>query len=148
MTYLPNIAPPQQPTNPLQAGAPMPPSVGQAADALHDIRELRLAMQKEVDAVKARELEIENWIIEQCQVDTGGVGMRYKAVVKPDVKPRIADWATFSAAIFDPDHNLWGRLDLVQKRLSDTAIKELWDANVEVPGVEKFNAKKVSVTKI
>lgn len=143
MTHLPNIAPSSQPTNPLQAGAPMPPSVGQAADALHDIRELRLAMQKEVDAVKARELEIENWIIEQCQVDTGGAGLRYRAQVKVETKPRVSDWPLLTNYIYSS-----GRFDLLQKRLADTAVKEMWDASMAVPGVEKFLAKKVSITKI
>lgn len=143
MTHLTNIATPQQPANPLQVGAPMPPSVGQAADALHDIRELRLQMQKETDAVKARETEIENWIIEQCQVDTGGAGLRYRAQVKVEAKPRIADWAALTYFLWETQ-----AFQLIQKRLSDTAVKELWDANVEVPGVERFLAKKVSVTKI
>jgi hypothetical protein len=38
--------------------------------------------------------------------------------------------------------------ELLQKRLSATAIQERWDAGEKIPGVEVFTTVGVSLTKI
>ena len=47
----------------LEVGAPMPGSIGLCADEYKRVQQLRLLMEKETDAVKARESEIKNHII-------------------------------------------------------------------------------------
>src|SRR5579872_6863440 len=47
----------------LEPGAPLPVSLGSCADLLHDVRTLRLSMQKEVDVIEAREKEIRDHLI-------------------------------------------------------------------------------------
>lgn len=127
------------------AGAPLPPSVGLCADLYAEIRELRLAMQKEVDAVQKRESEIREHIINTLSksADTGAAGKKYRAQIVTKETPRAADW--------DKVYNFvvaTNRFDLLQKRLSDKAIKDMWDEGEEVPGVEKFKVVEVSITKI
>jgi len=129
----------------LAVGAPMPPSVGLCADEYHRVRELRLAMQKEVEAVKAREDEIETHIINNLSAgsDTGAAGLLYRAQIKPKTVPKLSDWAEFTFYIWQTK-----RFDLIQKRVSDTAVKEMWEAGETIPGVDKLNMKAVSITKI
>lgn len=128
-----------------QQGAPMPRSIGLCADLYSEVRELRLAMQKVVDEVKARETEVREHIIQNLSKsdDTGAAGKRYRAQVVRKVVPRLASWEDFTAFVVQER-----RFDLLQKRLSDTAVKDLWEAGTAVPGVERFTAVDVSITKI
>lgn len=126
-------------------GDPMPKSMGLCADLYSEVRELRLAMQKIVEDVKARETEIREHIIANLSKsdDTGAAGKKYRAqiVVKPE--PSLKDWDSFTRFVVEND-----RFDLLHKRIADKPIKDLWEDGVDVPGVERFNAVSVSITKI
>lgn len=128
-----------------QVGEPMPSSIGICADLLSEVRELRLAMQKHVDAVKARETEIREHIINNLSKsdDTGAAGKKYRAQIVTKIEPSLKDWDAFTAFVQES-----GRFDLMQKRISDKAVKDLWEDGADVPGVERFNAVSVSITKI
>lgn len=126
-----------------KVGDPIPATIGQCADLLHDTQTLRLAMKAEYDAVEAREKELKTHIIDSCTVDQGGVGLRYRCEVKSEPTPIIEDWAAFTAAIAAAN-----RFDLIHKRVSTDAIKELWAAGAQVPGIGLMIQKKVSLTKI
>lgn len=138
-----------QANNPLELGAPMPKSVGRCADLYHDVRELRLLMEKEVEAVKARETEIQEHIINNLSKsdDTGAAGLRYRAQVRTEDKPQVSDdkggWPALWAYIKKHD-----RFDLLQKRLGEKAIADMWDAGESVPGVAVVHVPKLSITKI
>jgi hypothetical protein len=128
-----------------EVGAPMPASVGLCADLYSEIREIRLAMQKHTDAVKAREAEIREHIINTLSKssDTGAAGKRYRAQIVTKTVPSLTGWDAFIDFVTRNK-----RFDLLQKRISDTAVKDLWEGGVDVPGVEKFRAVEVSITKI
>lgn len=132
-------------SNPLEVGATMPKSMGRCADLYHDVRELRLLMQKECEAIEAREKEIQEHIINNLSrsEDTGASGLRYRAQVKTEAKPQIADWQALTSYIMEND-----RFDLLQKRLGEKAVADLWEAGTAIPGVAKVNVPKLSVTKI
>lgn len=123
----------------------IPESMGRCADLYHDVRELRLAMEKEVEPVKAFEAKIKQHIIDNLSKseDTGASGLRYRAQITQKVKPSVADWPAFHSYVQST-----GRFDLLQKRASDTAITAMWGEGEDVPGVERFNAIDVSITKI
>lgn len=142
----PNTQGPLPPdTNPLTVGGPLPKSIGRCADMLHDVKELRLAMEKEAEAVKARETEIQEYIINNLSSsdDSGAAGLRYRVQVKKEAKPQIADWAQLTLYIQKK-----GRFDLLQKRLGEKAVADLWEAGEAIPGVAKVNVPKLSLTKI
>lgn len=139
----------------LKAGSPMPASMGRCADLYHDVRELRLAMEKEVAEIQARETEIQNYIIDNLSkgADTGAAGLRYRAQVVPKRKPRIAGvtdaypqggWGAFCSWVRKND-----RFDMIQKRLAEKAVED-WQAENErvLPGLEMINIPTLSVTKI
>lgn len=123
----------------------MPPSMGLCADLYAETRELRLEMQKVVDAVKKRESEIREHIIQNLSKsdDTGAAGKRYRAQIVLKPTPTVRDWDKVWDYIFKTR-----RTDLLQKRISDRAVKDMWEEDQEMPGVEKFNAVDVSITKI
>lgn len=143
----------------LKVGAPMPKTMGRCADLYHDVRELRLAMEKEVEEIKARETEVQEHIINTLssgEGDTGAAGLKYRAqlVVKP--KPRLLTgvdpqtllaregWGIFTSWVRKND-----RFDMIQKRINESAVMEWQDAEKRVmPGLEMVNVKTLSVTKI
>lgn len=129
-----------------QPGGPMPKDIGRCADLYADVRELRLAMEKEVAEVKKRENEIKDHIIENLDKteDTGAMGLSYSARVVTKPVPKIGDWGVFTSWIRKND-----RFDMLQKRLSEKAVKDFWEEeDRDVPGVEKFNHVDLSIRKL
>lgn len=129
----------------LDVGAPIPAAIGRVADLYMEVKTVRLAMEKECEAVKARESELKQHMIDNLSKsdDTGAAGLKYRAQVVTKPTPRVADWPIFHDYI-----QRTGRFDLLQKRVGDVAVKAMWEEGELVPGVEKFNAVDVSVTKI
>lgn len=133
----------------LEFGAPMPAAMGRCADLYHDVRELRLLMEKEVEKVQKRETEIREHIVANLSKgsDTGAAGLKYRAqIVSKDV-PKVSEerggWPALFAFIAK-----YNRFDLLQKRLGDKAVKEMWEAGQLPPGTEIMKVPDVSITKI
>lgn len=128
-----------------QTGAPLPASIGLCADLFSEVRELRLAMQKLVDEVQAREREVREHIINNLSKsdDTGAAGKRYRAQIVTKLKPALKGWDEFTGYV-----SAEGRFDLLQKRINERAVLDMLEAGESVPGIEKFNAVDVSITKI
>jgi hypothetical protein len=137
---------PQPPTSdPLEVGGPIPPTMGRVADLYNDVRQHRLAMEKEVEPVRARETELREYLIANLSksADTGAAGLRYRAqIVSKDV-PRAMDWPAVHAFIQKS-----GRFDLLQKRLGETAVKDMVADGQTIPGIEMVKVPDVSITKI
>jgi len=129
----------------LTLGAPMPKTVGRCADAFHEVRELRLAMKKEVDVIEAREREIKQYILDNLSAsdDTGASGKYYRAQITRQEEPTVTDWEELLDYVVEED-----RFDLLQKSISRGAVKEMQAAGETIPGVGKITVKKVSITKI
>ena len=130
----------------LNYGDPLPEALGACADLYHQVRDIRLAMDKDVEAVKKRESEIKEHLINNIPKsgNTGVAGLLYRAqiVVKDTVK--VADWGVFHSWIRKND-----RFDLLQKRVAETAAKD-WIAETgkPMPGTEIVKIPDVSITKI
>jgi hypothetical protein len=131
--------------NYLKVGAPCPASLGACADLLHDVRELRLEMQRQTDAIEAREKEVRAWIIDHASAtDTTFGGQRYVAQVYKETEPTIQDWGVFCAWVRKND-----RFDLLQKRLSTKAVDETQETEGRIlPGLTQIHVSKVSLTKL
>lgn len=122
-----------------------PKALGACADKLFELRNKRLTMQKEVDAVAAEETALKNYIIENLPKSeaSGVAGKLARVTVVTKQIPQVKDWDVFYKYV-----KKTGSFDLMQKRLTDAAIKERWEAGKEVPGVEHFNAVSVSINKV
>lgn len=122
----------------------IPKTLGACADRLYKLREDRLKKQKEVDALVAEESAIKNHIIDtlprsEASGVTGRVG---RITINEKVVPRVEDWDAFYKHIAKTK-----AFELLQRRVSDTAVKERWEDGKKVPGIDGFNVKYVSVTK-
>ena len=122
-----------------------PKALGACADKLFELRNKRLTEQKKVDEIAAEETALKNHIIEnQPESEASGVaGKLARVTVVTKQVPQVKDWDAFYKYV-----KKTGSFDLMQKRLTDAAIKERWEAGKEVPGVEHFNAVSVSINKV
>lgn len=133
-------------SNDFTKGAPLPKALGRCADLYHEVRSVRLAMEKEVEAVKARESEIKEHIIANLSKsdDTGAAGLRYRAQIITKTKFVVKEWPVLFSWIRKHD-----RFDMLQKRISDTAVADFVEEEKRLlPGTERVQVPELSVTKI
>lgn len=123
----------------------LPKSLGACADRLYELRQQRLAVQKEVDKLAAEEAALREHIINTLPKSeaSGIAGKLARVTVVTKQVPQVKDWDAFYKFV-----KKTGSFDLLQRRLTDQAIKERWEAGKEVPGVEHFNAVSISLNKV
>jgi hypothetical protein len=122
----------------------LPSSLAGAADKLYTLRAERLALQKEVDAMGEQESALREFIIQNLPKSqaSGITGRIAHAEIEKKIIPQVNDWPAFYRHVLKTKD-----FSLMQRRLNDGAVKERWTANKAVPGVGKFTALVVSVTK-
>ena len=123
----------------------VPKALAECADLLYTTRQDRLALQKIVEELERRETQLKEQIIAHLPASqaTGIAGKVARATIVPKTIPRATDWAAIFKYIKKAD-----AFDLVQRRLSDAAVNERWEHGIEIPGVERFNTKTVSLNKV
>lgn len=125
----------------------LPKSMGACADLLFDTRQKRLDADKVAAALKAEETIIKNHIIDNLsKQDTGAAGKHHRVQVvrkqkfrvNPEAWPKFFTWVGKNK-----------RFDLLQKRLSDDAVREfVTTSKAKVPGLEAFDYVDISLTKV
>lgn len=124
-----------------------PASLGACVDLYHEVKELRLQMEKQLaGGVKALENALKEHLIANLSKsdDTGVAGRRYRAQVVTARKVKVADWGVLHSWIRKND-----RFDMLQKRLADTAASDWIDQEKRIlPGCEIVNIPDLSVRKI
>jgi hypothetical protein len=115
------------------------------ADLYYETRELRLKMQREVDAVDKEEKKLKAEIINALKAqDTRAIGGKVVTLTLKQKDTAVAkDWAKLHAYIIEND--AW---DLMQKRLTQTAVDLRWADGIVVPGIEKFPVDELSYSKV
>lgn len=127
-------------------GDPLPNSLGAAADHYADVRERRLAKQKETDAVKERETEISKLMLSALQdsPDTGASGKHHRVQLVKKTVQNVTDWAAFHQWIAQNN-----AFEMLQRRMSDKAVKDWQDENGKLPpGVAESEIDTLSFMKI
>lgn len=122
----------------------IPKSIGACADRLFDLRAQKSALTKQVDDLDEERKAIENYLIANLpKSEASGVsGKRARVSIILKEVPSVKDWPAFYAHVLKTRD-----FSLMQKRVSNEAIRERWEAKKSVPGVEAFTAVTVSVTK-
>ena len=117
-----------------------------AADELYNLRQERLKVEEQVTEMKKREEDLRAMFIEKLSGGlTGIAGKDCRVTMKEKVIYQAKDWKKIHAYI----RKQAGKADdLLQRRLNDKAVAERVAAGAKIPGVEKFTAKRLSVTKV
>lgn len=120
-------------------------SINALADSFGEYNQQRLAQEKIAKSLQEREGALRNYLIENVSKgDAGGaIGKLWQCVVKTKTVVQVTDWEAYWKYVFKTK-----RTDLLQRRVGDAAVKEMWAANKEVPGCTKFEAPSISLTKV
>lgn len=119
--------------------------LGDIVDMLYKLRMERAALSKLEDAVHKTETQLKEHCIKQFKKPDlqGARGKIAVAELKPKVVPQMKDWRKFCTYVKREN-----AFDLLQRRLNELAVKERWDNNKAVPGVDRFNTVVLSVNKV
>lgn len=122
-----------------------PKTLGACADKLYELKAKRSAAQKVADAIEEEEKALKEHIINTLpKSEANGVaGKLCRVTVVIKEVPQVKDWDAFYKHV-----KKTGDFDLLQRRLSDAAVKLRWDAKKKVPGVDVFNAVSLSMNKV
>jgi hypothetical protein len=122
----------------------LPKTLAQCADMLYEKRAERLAVQKEVDRIATEEGLLREHLINNLPKSqaTGIEGKVARAKIETKDVPQVTNREELQRYI--KKHN---RFDLLQNRLSESAVLEMWADKKTVPGVGSFTVVKVSCTK-
>lgn len=119
-------------------------TLGQCADLLYKTRNERLAQQKIAEAIEAEEGRIREYIIQTLPRADKVAGGRVAKVERYETQvPKVNDWEKLYKWIKRND-----RFDVLQRRVADKAVIDMWEDKKQVPGVEPFTIVKLSLTKV
>jgi hypothetical protein len=112
---------------------------------LYSTRQRRLLEQKTIKDYEERERMLKDHLISTLpkSESTGAAGRLARANIVVKAVPVVEDWGLLYRYIKRKN-----RFDLLQRRLNDAAVQEMWDNGETVPGVGSFNLTTVSVTKV
>ena len=114
-------------------------------DEYNATRHQRLLADKEAAALKKEEKVIHDRIIDVMFTNDTYVAAGQQAVVRlqQTEKPIVEDWVSYYNYMTEHD-----AMDLLQKRVHESALKDRLEAGEEVPGVTFVEVNKLSIGKI
>lgn len=111
---------------------------------VYALRERRLKLQREADKLEQEEKDLLYDIQKELMANNLDVYSEdgYTVNLKSKDAPVVVDWAATLDYIRQT-----GGVDMLQKRLTDSAVKARWDSGVEIPGVNKTTRTTITITK-
>lgn len=124
---------------------PLPRTLGACADELYQLREERSRVNQQLAQLDARRKELEAHLVDQLDAsDASGVkGKLANASITTQRVHSATDWPAIYKWVARTKQ--W---QVLQRRLSSSAISELEESGKKVPGTEPFNLKKVNLTRV
>lgn len=118
--------------------------LGPLIDKLYATREQRLQISKQVDALKVQEREMRTTIIEMLEKVGLAKASGHLATcgIVTTTEPVVEDWDLVHGYIRENN-----RFDLLQKRISTVAWRDLLSEGFMVPGTGSQEVVDVSLTK-
>jgi len=126
----------------------IPKSLALAADLYYSKREDRLALQRQVDALKEDEEALKNHLIDSIPKSnaTGIAGKLVRVSVTSKEVPQVQDWDAFYSYVAKNVKK--GSFALLNRAVNAKAVNEIWADGKTVPGVGVFTAVNLSVNKL
>lgn len=121
-----------------------PVALGDCIDLAYNLREERLEKEKEVKALKLRELALRNHLFNLLEAGglEGAKGAVATASRSDELKPQVTDWDAFYAYVHENN-----AFELLERRVARVAYRERFEAGVLIPGTEAYLYPKLSLTK-
>lgn len=122
-----------------------PKEISKIADSWWMQRAKRLAAEKKVAEMEKVEKALKDKLI--ASLEAAGIssigGKKVKTELKPKTKYNVGDWDKFYQYIKKKN-----AFDLLQKRLSEAAVKLRVEDGVEIPGVYSVDVNDISYSEI
>lgn len=121
-------------------------SLAALVDSLYVMRQERYKAQQAVEKQKKEEDKVEAKINKELLLSkdaTGIAGKKARAQIVTKEKVVAEDWDSIWKYILKNK-----AYDLVQRRLSDTAVKERWNDKKLISGINKIQVQELSITKV
>lgn len=124
-----------------------PKSLAACVDLLYKIRQERLAKDKEAAALKEKETALSEHLINNLPKSeaSGIAGKVARVSIETKQIVTVTDWDKLYDYVVKNKKK--GAFALLQRRVSDSAVKEIWQAGKPVPGCSPFNVPVISLTK-
>lgn len=125
-----------------QVATKLVPTIGNMIDTVHALREEKRALEAEIKVIEGKYTAMEEQIMQRFEeqgIDASR-GSAASCSISTSVVGNSTDWEAFCAFVKKKNY-----FHLLQRRMSDPALRELWEQNVTIPGVEKFMKKKLNV---
>lgn len=123
----------------------LPKTLALCADRLYAIKAIKADAKAVVAGIEAEESALTLHLITSLPKTeaTGIQGTLCRVSVVPKSVPQVTDWDEFWAKF-----RVARDRDLIQKRLSSTAVAARWEAGKNVPGVEEIEILTLSINKV
>ena len=124
--------------------------LAQAADKMYAAQQRRYVLNREVEALKKEEEVHRQYLIDNLpkSQSTGIAGKLARATVESKTVPQLKDFDKLMAYVASNYKKKPGVAALLQRRVSDGTVNEMWEAGQEVPGVEPFDIPVVRLNKV
>lgn len=131
-------------------GFKMPKTLAQCADLLYKTQQERYAVQKKVKEMEAIESAIKERIIQELPKSdaTGIAGKMARVYVENKTIVKIVDFAAYIADVAAKMKKDPGAMALLQKRVGETAVKEVWESGKTLKGIEGMEVPVVRMNKV
>ena len=135
----------EKPTKTVKPKFKIPKTKGALVDRLYEVKQQRLALQRQVAAIQEEETALAEAVINTLPSSdlTGIVGKVGKATVVVGETYQVENWDALYKYVVKNK-----AFELLQRKLSTKAIEERIESGNKIPGVKKFKYKKVSISKV
>ncbi len=111
------------------------------------LRTERLALDKKSGELKSEEDMIRGMVLREMLGRPSPLyepkGLKIKAELKMRASAEVFDWEELQKHIMQT-----GEFDLLQKRVTLTAVRERWEVGKEVPGISQSQEPEVVISKV
>jgi hypothetical protein len=138
-----NLSIPSRVAAVLTAPPPKPlPAMGAAIDTLIELRDKKRVLAAEIEAIETQYNTIEEQLFEKMDQEgtSKGTGKLGSASITQSVVGNVTDWDALFKYVAKTKF-----FHLFQRRLSDPAVRELFEKGTKVPGVEPFNKRRLNL---
>lgn len=124
------------------AAALSPISIGPTVDKLHQLRERKRKLEAEVAEIEAEFKDLEERLLLKLEAEGSdkGAGKLATVSISRNVVGNVTDWEALNKFI-----KKTGYFHLYQRRLSDAAVRELFEQGKKVPGCEPFTKLRLNL---